>query len=49
MSRSNCVQRISCPVRDSGFFTWECVSKAPAIHAKKRLPRTIFEGHSETA
>ena len=33
MSRSNCVARISCPVRALGS-TQECVSAAPAIPAK---------------
>ncbi len=33
MSRLDCVQRISCPVRALGS-TQECVSAAPAIPAK---------------
>ena len=55
MSRSDCVERISCPVRALGDAQ-ECVSAVPAIPSKiarpgpdGRLPRTIFERHSETA
>jgi|GEM_PF-5745618 len=55
MSRSDYVWRISCTVRALGD-SQECVSAVPAIPAKiarpgpdGRLPRTIFERHSETA